>query len=68
MPKLLTLCLFLGALQKLQKGTISFFVSACPSIPLSVWNNLRPTGWNFTKFNICKTCREISNCFTIWQE
>jgi hypothetical protein len=42
----------LGALAKLQKATISFVMSACPSVCLSAWNSPAPTGRIFIKFGI----------------
>jgi len=35
-------------LQKLQKATVSFFMSVCPS----AWNNLPSTGQIFMKFDV----------------
>jgi len=47
----LDLC-FLGALVKLQKGTISFVMSVFLSVCPSAWNNSTSTGWIFMKFDI----------------
>ena len=43
---------FLGTFAKLRIATISFFVSVCPSVCLSAWNNSAPTGRLFMKFDI----------------
>ena len=52
----------LGALEKLEKATIRFIMSVCPS----AWNNLVPAGGILMKFDIkrffSKICRENS-CF-----
>jgi hypothetical protein len=39
---------FLGPFAKLQKATVNFDMSVCPS----AWNNLDPNGRNFMKFYI----------------
>jgi hypothetical protein len=44
------LYVFLGAPAKLRKATISFVMSVRPSVLLSAWNNLAPTGRIFMKF------------------
>jgi hypothetical protein len=41
--------LFLGAVAKLRKATISFVMSVCTSVRLSAWNNSVPTERIFTK-------------------
>jgi hypothetical protein len=43
---------FLGGFAKLQKKTISFVISVCPSLLPSVWNNSAATGRIFLKFDI----------------
>ena len=42
----------LGAFTKLRKAIISFVMSVCPSVCLSVWKNSAPTGQIFIKFHI----------------
>jgi hypothetical protein len=43
---------FIGALAKFQKATISLVLSICPSLRLSLWNNSAPNGRIFMKFDI----------------
>jgi hypothetical protein len=50
--KNLLFTLFLGMFEKLQKPTLSFVMSVCPSVCLSAWKNLAPIGWIFMKFDI----------------
>jgi len=40
----------LGAFPKLRKATVSFIMTLCPSLPLSVWNNSVTNGRIFMKF------------------
>jgi len=51
--------LFLGTYTKLQKATISFIMSTCPS----VWKNSTPTGRIFKKFDICWFFKNLSRKF-----
>ena len=44
--------LFLGALAKLRKETISFVMSVCPFVRPSAWNTSAPTGQIVMKFDI----------------
>ena len=57
---------FLGVFAKLQKVTITFVMSVCPSIHPSTWNNI------FVKFLIfeyfLKICQENSSSIKIQQE
>jgi len=55
----------LGAFEKLRKATVSFVMSVCPPVHLSIcpfpWNNSSPTGRNYVKFDIwgfLKICLE----------
>jgi hypothetical protein len=43
---------FLDAFAKLQEATVSFVMSVCPSVLLSTWNNLLPTGRFLMKLDI----------------
>ena len=43
---------FLGAFAKLLKATITFYMSLCPSLRPSVWNNSAPTRQSLMKFDI----------------
>jgi hypothetical protein len=45
---------FLGTFAKMQKVTISYATSICPS----AWNNSAPTGWSFMKFDILSIFRK----------
>ena len=47
---------FLGVSAKLQKATISFVKSVCPS----AWNNWTPTGRIFMKFDIQAFFEDLS--------
>jgi len=67
--------MFLCATAKLRKATISYVMSVCPSVflsvPQSAFNNSAPTGRTSRKFYIkyfLKICRENSSFIKIWQE
>jgi hypothetical protein len=54
---------FLCAFAKLRKATISFVMSACPSVRLSTWNNSAPTGRILRKLDIWDFLKNMSRKF-----
>jgi hypothetical protein len=69
--------MFSGAFEKLRKATISFVMSVCPfvrlsvcpSVSLSAWKNSAPTGRILMIFEtFSKICRENSNFIKIRQK